>query len=250
MPPRKEKRPRIFTVGFLVVAKGFPEPQYQTMKFAVFLCLFYNRINILELSKTMKETDEEPIKWVNEKIKGIPQNYDIYKIIPLKYLLAWLKSNKIRFDQIAKWDDVYELFLFKQKYYSNVNGQKLSVDMDAVSHAIYGQSWSLRKESDVLWRIYSPDHLSVKIHTTTGKLIAEMQKCGLSNSHFLAYLGGVKYYSLKGLQNQMTQYHKYGVTKEETMAYSLFDKRNVISYEKEFGSFTLYENKPFYGKKL
>lgn len=182
----------------------------------------------------MKETDEEPIKWVNEKIKGIPQNYDIYKIIPLKYLLAWLKSNKIRFDQIAKWDDVYELFLFKQKYYSNVNGQKLSVDMDAVCHAIYGQSWSLRKESDVLWRIYSPDHLSVKIHTTTGKLIAEMQKCGLSNSHFLAYLGGVKYYSLKGLQNQMTQYHKYGVTKEETMAYSLFDKRNVISYEKEF----------------
>lgn len=177
---------------------------------------------------------EEPIKWVNEEQGSTPQNYDIYKIIPLKYLFAWLKSQRIRFDQIAKWDDVYELFLFKQKYFSKVSNQTLPVDMDAVSHAIYGQSWSLQKESDALWRIYSPDHLSVKIHTTTDKLIAEMQKCGLSKSHFIAYLGGVKYYSLKELQNQISRYVNYGILLEETMAYSLFDKRNALSYEKEF----------------
>lgn len=181
-----------------------------------------------------KDYLEKPVHWVNDS-QGKTPNYDIYKIIPLRFFLKWVESKKIRFDQIAKWeDDAYELFLFKQRYYSQVNGQTLPVDMNAVSHAIYGQSWSLQKESDVLWRIYSPDHHSVKIHTTTDKLIAEMQQCALSNSHQLAYMGRVKYYSMKGLQNQMAQYHKNGVTNEATMVYSLFDKRNALSYEKEF----------------
>lgn len=181
-----------------------------------------------------KDNLEEPVYWVNEPQMRTP-NYDIYKIIPLRFFLKWVESKKIRFDQIVKWEaDVYELFLFKQKYYSQVNGQTLPVDMNAVNHAIYGQSWSLQKESDALWRIYSPEFLSVKIHTTTGKLIEEMQKCALSNSHWLAYMGRVKYYSMKGLQNQMAQYHKNGVSNETTMVYSLFDKRTALSFEKEF----------------
>lgn len=182
----------------------------------------------------MKEIENEcPIKWLNEPLGQESINYDIYKIIPLKYLLSWFKIQKVRFDQISKWDDIYELFLFKQNYYSQVNGQNLPVDMDAVSHSIYGQSWSLRKECDALWRIYSPDYMSVKIHTTTNKLISEMQNNVFPN-HSIAYLGKVKYFSLQGLHNQIVHYVNNNVLLEENIASSLFDKRKILSYEKEF----------------
>ena len=49
-----------------------------------------------------KDYLEKPVHWVNDS-QGKTPNYDIYKIIPLRFFLKWVESKKIRFDQIAKW---------------------------------------------------------------------------------------------------------------------------------------------------
>ncbi len=183
----------------------------------------------------IQEPINEPIKWVNEDPLKAVQDYSIYKIMPLKFFLTWLENKQVRLEQISSWDDKFELFLFKQKYRSNYDKELKEVNIEAVSKAIYGQSWSLCPESDAMWHIYSPNCLSVKIHTTTNKLIKALEGCSPSKSHMITYLGRVNYYSLEALLNRITTiYVPNGVTLEETMVCSLFDKRDVLSYENEF----------------
>lgn len=80
----------------------------------------------------------------------------VYKYIPLKYLISMLKNKKLRIDKITTWEDPYENFFLKEEFYtSNHIYKTIPIGTSEVSERIYGQSWTLKEESDAMWRIYS-----------------------------------------------------------------------------------------------
>ena len=155
-------------------------------------------------------------------------DFPLYKIIPYKYLLKWIYADKIRFDKVAKWDDVYELFLFKQKYIQN--GE--IIDFKAESEAIYGQSWSMEGNSDALWRIYSPDKLSVQIKTTCEKFIHLLERSDVFSNQMGAFLGKVRYMEQEQVEDKIREYSN-DIYSHKNIVDSLYIKRTPFSYEKE-----------------
>ena len=97
----------------------------------------------------------------NRKLGRI-ESFDLvmYKYIRLDYVLNMLETKKLRFDNIKKWEDVYENFVDKEEIIL-LNSEREEMH----SRAYYGQSWTVQEESDAMWRIYSPDQQSVRVMT-------------------------------------------------------------------------------------
>ena len=116
----------------------------------------YNR---LELGDIRNVSEKE-----QEKYFYVP----IYQILPLKYAKLILTNKELRFNNVFKyWDDPYELFLFKQ----NIYFEGTPHIMKDIEKSNYGQCWSLNKDTDAMWRIYSPQKDGVRLKTSIGKMI-------------------------------------------------------------------------------
>lgn len=170
---------------------------------------------------------ETLVKRINLENTDLSKLY-LYKFINIEYFLQWINNAHIRIDKIEKWDDVYELFLFKQEF--EKGGNLIDVWSEALS--FYGQSWTASRDSNAMWRIYSPDNLSVRIKTTAQHLIDAIEKSA-STAGRATYVGKVKYQTKKQIEADI-QYYSQNIFKKEVLAASLFVKRDSFSYENEF----------------
>lgn len=171
---------------------------------------------------------ETLVKKVNLEDIDLSKLY-LYKFINIEYFLQWINNAHIRIDKIEKWDDVYELFLFKQEF--EKNGKLIDVWSEALS--IYGQSWTTARELDAMWRIYSPDKFSVRIKTTAQHLIDAVEKSA-STTGRATYVGKVKYQTKKQIEADIQNFYSQNISNPEVLAASLFVKRDSFSYENEF----------------
>ncbi len=101
-------------------------------------------------------------------LNGLAPDTPIYKYIPVKYVAQMFRSKKLLIQQMNEWEDVYENYLLKQNF---INKDGTPIDTQNVKESCYGQSWSKLKESDSMWRIYSPDKTAIKVKTTAEKLL-------------------------------------------------------------------------------
>lgn len=178
----------------------------------------YNR---LELGDIRNVNEEE-----QEKYFYTP----IYQILPLEYAISILQNRVLRFNNVSKyWEDPYELFLFKQNIF--IEGTPFHInDYDK---KLYGQCWSLNKDTDAMWRIYSSKKKGVRIKTTIGKMIQVLDQTRGMNWTAPAF-GLVKYVDIKFIKEYLHQIEKDGSGKFfEMMSDSLFYKREQFSHEKE-----------------
>lgn len=91
----------------------------------------------------------------------------IFKVLKFDYLLDMFLTKRNTLLNPSNWDDPYEnLFLNSEVEFKS--GLCLKSEL---GKSIFCQSWSSLKESDAMWRIYSPDNNSVKISTTPRKII-------------------------------------------------------------------------------
>lgn len=79
------------------------------------------------------------IKPFREKKLGRVESFDLvmYKYILLKYIHNMLEARKLRFDNIRKWEDVYENFVDKEEI-SLLNSKSDKM----YGRTCYGQSWT------------------------------------------------------------------------------------------------------------
>ena len=87
-------------------------------------------------------------------------NLMMYKYIRLEYVLNMLETQKLRFDNIKKWEDVYENFVDKEEI-CFLNSERGEI----YRSVYYGQSWTVREELDAMWRIYSHGGHVVRVKT-------------------------------------------------------------------------------------
>lgn len=92
-----------------------------------------------------------------KKMNGLNGQDYVYKYIPLKYLIPLVVNKKLRIDKVSKWEDPYENFFLKSNFYTYASfyKQNIQVHTDDIINRTYGQSWTMREESDAMWRIYS-----------------------------------------------------------------------------------------------
>jgi hypothetical protein len=148
----------------------------------------------------------------------------IFKFIAFEYVAAMLKNNELLVGQTMQWEDVYENFLLKCGPEQEVK-KYLPV--------FYGQCWTFRKETDALWRIYSPTKHSVRIKTTIRKLLGISDRYrSKSPSIANAAIGPVRYFQPSQFRKWMSAEKRQNLT-NDVLADSLFIKRTEFSHESE-----------------
>jgi hypothetical protein len=111
----------------------------------------------------------------------------IYRIISFEYLAEMFESNRNTLLNPSKWKDPYEnLFLNSDVEISN--GLYLKSEL---GKSVFCQCWSFTRESDTMWRVYSPTENGVKISSTPRKLLAGLFE--IDDNIHKVFVGRVKY---------------------------------------------------------
>jgi hypothetical protein len=91
----------------------------------------------------------------------------IYRILPKNRLVSALQESRLTLTRVARWDDPFENWALRATLISDT-GERIA--LSNIHSQYFGQCWTLKEESDAMWRIYSPNFEAVKIRTTVQKL--------------------------------------------------------------------------------
>jgi hypothetical protein len=93
----------------------------------------------------------------------------IYRVMPISRFKEIVASGKMGLTRPALWDDPFENFYLKCK----VRISKTEVaSLTSISSRWYGQCWTKKRDSDAMWRIYSPNKDGLRISTTIRRLFS------------------------------------------------------------------------------
>lgn len=155
----------------------------------------------------------------------------IYRVMPVYRLFEIFEDYELALVEPKKWDDPYENMVLEGMIdgaLSNNPGAKAILEIFRSN--IYGQCWTLNKETDAMWRIYSADKQGVKVRTTARKLlgsilerISDWEKEGI-------FIGKVDYLPQKTLLSLLENTNDiYG----REIAQTLLLKRREFKHERE-----------------
>jgi hypothetical protein len=131
----------------------------------------------------------------------------IYRIFSFERLLEIFTNNQLVLVKPKKWDDPFENFILNSTGVMS-DGREFTLGM---RDQFYGQCWSLTKESDAMWRIYSHDKDGVKVKTTIRKLFTPLFDLGGHHVkmngtvyNLSSFVGKVRYESTKNLTEMLS----------------------------------------------
>lgn len=143
----------------------------------------------------------------------------LYRIFSFQRLEEIFQENKLTLVKPRLWEDPFENFILNSTGYLP-DGREFQIGF---RDNFYGQCWSLTKESDAMWRIYSPEKNGVKVKTTIRKLFAPLFQAGdqhkKSNGivyNLSSFVGKVKYADTKTLTTMLKD--------QERMSNKIFDQ--------------------------
>lgn len=143
----------------------------------------------------------------------------VYRIFSFSRLEEIFNEEKLTLVRPRLWDDPFENFILGSTGYLP-DGREFQIGF---RDNFYGQCWSLTKESDAMWRIYSPNKDGVKVKTTIRKLFTPLFN-SVEQHHntdgkiynLSTFIGKVKYHSTKTLISMLND--------KERMTNKLFDQ--------------------------
>ena len=163
-----------------------------------------------------------------ENVLDIP----IYRYIHFESLYQIFLENQFVIRRVLEWDDTYENWLVKASFHS----KSTQVNYKEFEDSFYGQCWTISKETDALWRIYSPDKNSVKIKSTIGDLLRAdfiLDSAGEFTT-ISKYIGKVKYLSHTKISDWVDiKRRETGLINSQILTESQFIKRKEFAHEKE-----------------
>ncbi|OYZ01878.1 MAG: hypothetical protein B7Y37_04590 [Sphingobacteriia bacterium 28-36-52] len=164
----------------------------------------------------------------------------LYRIFSFQRLEEIFQENKLTLVKPRLWEDPFENFILNSIGYLP-DGREFQIGF---RDNFYGQCWSLTKESDAMWRIYSPKKNGVKVKTTIRKLFTPLFQAGGKHTknngimyNLSSFVGKVKYANTKTLTTMLKD--------EKRMSDRIFDqsgwgqastfffKRVAFQHEKE-----------------
>ncbi|MDQ1355324.1 MAG: hypothetical protein QG657_5634 [Acidobacteriota bacterium] len=158
----------------------------------------------------------------------------IYRIFRIKRFKQLMRSKKLVLVNPKKWDDPFENFFLKEGTIDPVSGQ--TVPLENLAAAWYGQCWTFEKESDALWRIYSPPKDGLRVSTTIKKLFSCIWDEKDKYRSLKYFIGKVSYTSRSEIEKIMENTSFENISfggHNDKFAGLLCIKRKEFSHEKE-----------------
>lgn len=142
----------------------------------------------------------------------------LYRIMNFHHAVQLFERSELFFAHPSSWQDPYEIRLIHQE-----------------NHKIYAQCWCSKGVSDAMWRIYSPNHLGIRISTSTKKLRQALEKAK-KHVDFDIRLGDVSYLSQFNLNKKSKVLHEeladsFDISKAIDLLYM---KREAFDHEAEY----------------
>jgi hypothetical protein len=154
----------------------------------------------------------------------------IFRVITIDRLFELFKEKNNVLVNPKKWGDPFENFIMNSLIEFK-SGISISTGF---RENMYGQCWTKTRESDAMWRIYSPLKNGVRIATTPRKLLKALSNCSQSPKNE-CFIGKVKYLTTEKLKNFKKKngaeliMDKSGIR----LAQSLLFKRTPFKHENE-----------------
>jgi hypothetical protein len=133
-------------------------------------------------------------------IKDEDLDKEIYRIMPIHQLLEIFETKQLTLVKPSMWDDPFENLLLNGTVKTS-DGE--GGDVSPVRDAVYGQCWTLHKETDAMWRIYSQNKQGAKVKTTIRKLIEALQLQSGQYSKIQCFIGEVEYLTQRQLVDKL-----------------------------------------------
>jgi hypothetical protein len=151
----------------------------------------------------------------------------IYRIFPIGRFIQVLTAKELTLVKPKKWDDPFENALLSSDF---IVGGETAVF--SAKDSVYGQCWTLHRETDAMWRIYSPRKDGVRLMTTPRKLLAALKSHVGQYADVKCFIGKVQYKKKSELLNV---FGKINILSSDGsgIARSLIYKRPEFSHERE-----------------
>lgn len=151
----------------------------------------------------------------------------IYRIFPIGRFIQILTTKKLTLVKPKKWDDPFENALLSSTFKIGNDTANFSA-----KNSVYGQCWTLHRETDAMWRIYSQTKDGIRIKTTPRKLLKSLQDEAGKFSDIKCFIGKVKYMPSRNLEECFSKINLLN-SNGSGIAESLLYKRMEFSHEKE-----------------
>ena len=148
--------------------------------------------------------------------------------MPIHRTLEALEKKELVLVKPKKWDDPFENALLSAPVVTS-QGEKGEF---AARESVYGQCWTQHKETDAMWRIYSPDKNGAKVRTTPRKLLEALKAHNQKYSELQCFVGQVTYLKQSELSQKLRSLNLFD-SNGSGIAESLLYKRKEFSHEKE-----------------
>jgi hypothetical protein len=164
----------------------------------------------------------------------------VYRIYPLERFEAMLASRIDAVVSPTKWADPFEnAFLERTSVMAGPLGPLIPLKNLATDW--YGQCWSLREESDAMWRIYCPEpfgRAGVEVSTTIGELFDTFKaaKSPELPANLQFFIGKVTYHTeaaIMALGGKLTFTDMFFGGQGYTFAELPYRKRDAFAHEEE-----------------
>jgi len=158
----------------------------------------------------------------------------IYRVFSIRRLIELFAIRKNTLVRPKLWDDPFENFILKSLYEIE-SGESVRIGF---KDQLYGQCWSLVRDSDALWRIYSPDKNGVRVRSKIRVLFESLwNTCVSSMRTPSCFIGKVEYLPQKKILEILDRSGLVtGALLDNTgrgQVSTLLMKRREFSHEKE-----------------
>jgi len=164
----------------------------------------------------------------------------IYRIISFEHLIELFEFNRNTLLNPEKWEDKHENIFLNSTI--EISGLQLKSEL---GKSMYCQCWSFTKESDTMWRAYSPLKNSVKISTTPRKLLQGLFQ--IDNNIQKVFVGKVKYLTTSKLETLFKEnakdwiFEQGGLGKSKTLLYKRYPFKNENEVRLIYNTFANFE---------
>ncbi len=131
-------------------------------------------------------TVEDNCLFLDGKLDG-----PIYRVFSSSRLFEMFDTSKLSLLRPKMWEDPFENFLYQIPCVDLTTGASVSVEN--LRRKLYGQCWSFEKESDAMWRIYSPTKDAIKVSSTPRRLIRAIYDAKHQFASLMYFIGAVRY---------------------------------------------------------
>jgi hypothetical protein len=154
------------------------------------------------------------------------------RIMPIERLFQVLINETFPLFGPKIWDDPFENLLMDSNFWLD----RHFVNVKKIRDSYFGVCWSMTKESDAMWKIYSPDCRGVKIKTTAGKVFDKIFD-SLDDEKLLDFIvGEVRYHDEQGIKQEFGSLGSNDFIKDKNgtlIPISLLVKRTGFKHEDE-----------------